>query len=248
VAKLPALIAKLAPFDGRSPETLIHVGRRVREAGFIATTKRGGGAAEMTVTHAANLLIGFNGTDVPKDAPMAVEYFRPLAHFFTKQPLQSYAQTIHAAVNAPTFGKALERLIDAVPDLIEHLKDKVRQEDDLATAEYADEYKAANPNWPKDFLIALRNEDVGLEVKFWKKMVFIELYDEDERGSRRAEISAAFADFPKRPIYFKQAWSDRRIAVSFGLPTLMAAWFALHPGKQIGSISEESLEWMRGLP
>lgn len=52
------------------------IARSVREAGLIATTKRGSGAAEMTATDAVNLIIGANAVQSPRLAAMAVEQYR----------------------------------------------------------------------------------------------------------------------------------------------------------------------------
>lgn len=71
MARLPALIDALAAVDGRPRGAIDHVGRAVREAGLIQTTKRGRGAAEMTAMDAARLVLGLYGADQPAAAAHA---------------------------------------------------------------------------------------------------------------------------------------------------------------------------------
>lgn len=120
MSKLPALVSALAKCDGRPRQTLDHIARVIREAGYIATTKRGSGAAEMTGRDAANLILGINGADIPREAPIAIDRFRSLTLEYAwafpdlVRPLDTFKQ-ISSSKN---FGEALERLIDGMPDTI----------------------------------------------------------------------------------------------------------------------------------
>lgn len=241
LVKLPLLIAKLAPFDGRATETLAHIARVIREQGYISTTKRGSGAADMTTSDAANLLIAINASEAPKDAAAAVEHFRALPNFGANWKRVPHLES-HAIFGTPTFGKALEKIIDRLPYLIDDLRafikadsDEEDQDSDIETLD-------------RDFLRLLRTKSVGLEIKFLQTTAHLELYTEDLYGDRRTELSVPFVDWFMDPTRaYKRDWADRDIAVSIGLPTLMAVWFALHPDETIGGISESSLQWMRNL-
>jgi hypothetical protein len=117
MATLPALVSAIALVDGRERKAIEHVARMVREAGFISTGKRGGGAAEMDFTAAVNLLIGLNGCDSPKDATAAIPIFRRLIPLWPARddaPLETFC----AIDNAITFGDAFEKLIEGVPELV----------------------------------------------------------------------------------------------------------------------------------
>lgn len=72
MARLPALVDALAAIDDRPRGALDFVARAVREAGFIQTTKRGRGAAEMTAADAAAFLLGCYGAREPTTAAEAV--------------------------------------------------------------------------------------------------------------------------------------------------------------------------------
>jgi hypothetical protein len=237
VAKLPALIAKLAPLDGRPMETLAHVARVIRERGLVATTKRGVGAAEMTPRDATNILIALNGAQVPKDAPDAVEYYRSLSLSRLSEPCPAYPESIYQAFNASTFGDALERLIEMVPLLVETVRKKHNQL-------YVGKREDYDDTDGTDFLLALRHADCGVEVSFEKTHAEILLYDNDELDDRQIHIHGLFVrkKAHSRGSY-QQQWADRDIVVNVGLLTLMAVWFALHPNEKIGTIAEASHQW-----
>lgn len=117
MARLPALVSALHEVDGRERVTLEHIARVVREAGLIVTTKRGSGASPMSVRDAANLLIGANGCDAPKDAALAVQRFRTLAPRYPRRADPSRAGVFLALDAAKTFGDAVEALIVGAPEL-----------------------------------------------------------------------------------------------------------------------------------
>jgi hypothetical protein len=78
VARLPAIVAKYADFDGRDLAAIKHIARTIREAGLIPTTKRGSGASPMSDREVANLLLAANGADSPAEAARAVLRLRGL--------------------------------------------------------------------------------------------------------------------------------------------------------------------------
>jgi hypothetical protein len=238
VAKLPTLIAKLAQLDGRSMETLAHVARVIRERGLMTTTKRGAGAAEMTVRDATNLLIALNGAQVPKDAPDAVEHYRSFYRSYPPEGRPGHPELEYQAFNANWFGDALEKLIESIPLLVETVR---ARHNHFYMNEREGNYDDANA---ADFLHALRSADCGVEIRFEKTYATIAVYDKDESDDRRNYILSSFALNRRRShgSYQKQ-WADREVIVSVGLLTLMAIWFALHPNERIGTISESSREW-----
>lgn len=110
MARLPALVSALHSTDGRERPTLDLIARSVREAGFIATTKRGSGAAEMGVKDAVNLLIGANAVQSPVLAGAAVRQYQT----FKQSPHGRHARgTVFSAL------AAAETLIEALAILVE---------------------------------------------------------------------------------------------------------------------------------
>ena len=219
-------------------ETLAHVARMIREQGLMTTTKRGVGAAEMTVRDATNLLIALNGAQVPKDAPEAVEHYRSFARTRLSEPRPGFPEVMYEAFNASTFGDALEKLIEVVPLLVEVVRNQ-----------HNDFYMSKGEDYDDtdgiDFLNALRHADCGVEVSFEKTHATISLYDKDEFDDRRNYIVSLFVLKRKHPrSSYQQHWADREVIVRMGLLTLMAVWFAIHPNEQIGAISETSHAWI----
>jgi hypothetical protein len=118
MAKLPKLIEALAEVDERPRSTLEYIARIVREGGELPTTKRGSGAADMTLRDAANFLIGASAAEAsPKDAPKLVRLYRALSVQAYTQPAEDGAMKRVATLisKSKTFGDALERLIEASP-------------------------------------------------------------------------------------------------------------------------------------
>ena len=111
MARLPALIDALAAADGRPRRSVDHVAREVREAGFIQTTKRGRGAAEMTSLDAAYLLLGLYGAATPADAKAAAQ---EMAEFRNIVPGSVYPE-LEAIRAAPNLLHALAALIELSP-------------------------------------------------------------------------------------------------------------------------------------
>lgn len=78
MAVLSTLVKALAEVEGLEETQVAWVGRYLREAGLVASGGRGRGGAQMTVTDAANLLIGVNATSTAKEAVGAVISIRGL--------------------------------------------------------------------------------------------------------------------------------------------------------------------------
>ncbi|WP_461653663.1 hypothetical protein [Methylorubrum aminovorans] len=78
MAVLSTLVKALAEVEGLEETQVAWVGRYLREAGLVSSGGRGRGGAQMTVTDAANLLIGVNATSTAKEAVGAVVSIRDL--------------------------------------------------------------------------------------------------------------------------------------------------------------------------
>lgn len=241
MAKLPALVSAVAKIDGRARETVDHIARVIRERGYITTGKRGGGAAEMTVREAANLLIALNGADTPKEAPAAIDRFRSLRQWAivgSGSPgsaqlakYENYPQAIKNVMDVHTFGEALDSLIEDVPDLVACLRQYCH-----------DAYNDIEPaKLDENFFGSLRLGLFGLEITFERYAAKIELYT--MYGSeRRVEFEARFMqDQDREPGFYGNAWPDRRISVTFGVPTLIAVWQVLHPNEKLPAIPDVKL-------
>jgi hypothetical protein len=79
MATLSELVSVLAKTTGLPPATVFAYGRFAREAGLISQKGHGRGAAQMSPTDAANLLIAVAGTGVTKEAGAAIKAFRSLS-------------------------------------------------------------------------------------------------------------------------------------------------------------------------
>jgi hypothetical protein len=165
MAKLPALISTLSRHDERDRSTLEHIARTIREAGHIPTTKRGIGASGMTTEAAANLFLGLNGCEAPKDAARAVERFRSLR--LRELTLQESEQDVLRKVaTAENFGIALEHLIDGSPSISKSLCGFLDAglEERVSTAYKQD---LLNLNWrllPIQFDVVLQRHPYGAQV------------------------------------------------------------------------------------
>lgn len=65
MARLPQLVEVLGKYDTRGTPAIEHIGRLIRQAGYIQTSKRGRGASEMTAADAAALILGVHISDSP---------------------------------------------------------------------------------------------------------------------------------------------------------------------------------------
>ena len=125
MAKLPTLVTALSATDGRERVTLNLIARSVREAGLIATTKRGGGASDMTARDAALLVIAANAVQHPKWAAMAAAQFRT----FKQSPHGRREQggVFGRLAQADTLGDALAVLIEEAGAINTMFEDWVKQ-------------------------------------------------------------------------------------------------------------------------
>lgn len=217
MAKLPALIRALVPLDGREQTALELIARTVREAGFIATTKRGSGASEMTAADAASLLIGANAAQSLRAAPQAVRQFRALRRLGRPD---GEAETMpngtgHKLIrDAETFGEALEALIKHLPNLDFEFMGSVpnppRQGFD-----YSDTGSITQPDIAVDF----QSTPLARITITWDKRLF----SSDPAGSFIYEYGSD-----------QQASNpDRLITTRIGRATIQALENALHAGDEL---------------
>ncbi|SIT75311.1 hypothetical protein [Pontibaca methylaminivorans] len=118
MATLPKMLELIQPFDGRDDGTLLQFGRVLREAGYIPAGKRGRGAPDLGLEHAANLLLGTYGAASPKDGPKAVANLRTLQAFVFEGNFHEGCEVLRDIMEKETFGEALEELILGVPEIL----------------------------------------------------------------------------------------------------------------------------------
>lgn len=236
MAKLPSLVTALAEMDGRDRQSVEHIGRTIREAGYIPTGKRGSGAAEMTEREAANFIIALNGADTPKECPLAIDRFRSLRQFYkgTSKDFRDYVdsfegqpEAMQAVADSRTFGEALEGLIDGVPSLAASFLQFAR-----------DQYPGnhGGKDWDTDLMSALRLTFFGVEVQFDRYAAKIDLFIMNG-SERNVQCEVRFIQDQDRDRgFYGTAWPDRRVRSTIGMPTLVAAWQGLNPGEALPGI------------
>jgi len=144
MARLPALIRAIAQHDRRGEKTIAHIARQVRDAGLIASTKRGVGASVMSFADAATLLLAVCGDNSPQGAVTAVHNLRAL------QPLpwddndrmkrEDLAEPLWFLRESMGFAGAVERLIEHAPAVARwqaNYRGKERRRDGMSEAEYS---------------------------------------------------------------------------------------------------------------
>ncbi|WP_156635395.1 hypothetical protein [Methylobacterium sp. Leaf123] len=109
MALLSTLVKAVAEIEGIDEVQVGWVARYLREAGLLSQAGRGRGAAHMSATDAANLLIGVNASSAPKDAVRAVEVYRELVCTDSIGDISSEDGSIFAL--GTSFGDSLEMAI-----------------------------------------------------------------------------------------------------------------------------------------
>ena len=115
MASIGQLITAVSEVSGVDAASVKLIARYLREAGHIAQQSTGGGAARMTYSDAAALLIGVNASSLAKDAVSAVDEVSalPLNYITDLSKQHSNYSSIYKIVSgAPSFRIALERLIE----------------------------------------------------------------------------------------------------------------------------------------
>ncbi len=216
MATLPALVKAITEVDGRDHKTIEHTARLIREAGYIPTGKRGGGAAEMDFIAAANLLIGLNGADSPKDAEWAIGVIRFLrGRGFSDN--ESLPDIFREVGSADTFGEALALLIQGAPELVAIGKDFI----DRAYHEKSRKF---------EFSEMLRGSSgirfiVNIERTFATISCFTPDFKTPVQWQARYYLDLESVSDSKAREYIGRLWGrDRKVSTKIGLPTLLKVW------------------------
>ncbi len=113
MATLSELADAVAAVEGIDPATVALIARYIREAGLISTGGRGPSAATMTLTDAANLLIGVNATTTAAEAARIVPTYRELEAHHVWLPADPADPADGSLIKYGTLGEAIEQLIYA---------------------------------------------------------------------------------------------------------------------------------------
>lgn len=222
MATLPALVDAIAKVDGRERKTLEHTARLVREAGFIPTGKRGGGAAEMDFTAAANLLIGLNGAETPKEAVSAISVIRALEGGGSTE--SSLPDPLIEIGSARTFGEALEKLIEQTPRLI------LMGEEFIYSAYWDEKKEEAHNEKTCRFMfreMISGSSGVLYSVKLLRTFATISMVTPGCNTEVQWEARYYFnpSNLSANSEFVGRAYSsDRTVTIEFGLRTLLTVW------------------------
>jgi hypothetical protein len=215
MARLPQLIDAISKTSGRDRSSVEHWARAIREAGLITTTKRGVGAAEMTTRDAANLIIAANAAENTKEALQAVPQFRDLETWYSTSETQAFEGVFARLKDAPTFGEALEELIEGVPELI------------LSFGQYLEEAYGDKAALMSDPSNAVR---LVVELGRWPATasIRIERYNQGWIADYSFEFIANMEQVKAGQYLDPPDGCDRRTTVRFGLKTVFRAWATLN--------------------
>ncbi len=221
MTRLPQLIDQVSKTSGRDRASVEHCARAIREAGFITTTKRGVGAASMTARDAANLIIAANAAESTKEALQAVPQFRSLKKWYSTAETKTFEDVFARLKAAPTFGEALEELIESAPELVASFRQYL-------DAAYGDTAGAAlaRGDWAVRLVIELGRWPASASIKI-------------ERTARTAENSGWIEAYAFNFIVDMEQVKagqyldppdgcDRKTTVRFGLKTVLGAWLTLN--------------------
>ena len=217
MATLPILVSAVAAVDGRDRATIEHTARIIREAGFIATGKRGGGAAEMDFAAAANLLIGLNAADAPKDAPAAIAFIRQLKK--RRMANETGWPILDEVAAAETFGEALERFLSGAAELF-----------DVAAALLVTAYGEGHL---RQVAVGLGPISFAIEIGRSSARLALESPGLEKKVQWAEEYTADAFD----PAYHQRAGFDRHVTVSVGAPTIIKIYTTI-TGERIECLAE----------
>lgn len=234
MATLPQLIAALQKHDGRDLGTITQFGRMIREAGYLPGGKRGAGAPKMTFGDAAVLILGLYGSSSPAAAPGYIAKMRTLApdeHVDTAHEIPP----LTCIEGAENLLDALAILIEVTPGLVVHALTVARQaasdgmvqrsEQGRTEVTQAQIERAGNAY----MAMVLRGEYLRFEVVLQRDLASMRILTDNPKKivwERRFVLDTELLNSD----YYTDALSrpaDRRTVVTFGLPTLMAAWVAV---------------------
>jgi hypothetical protein len=221
MARLPQLIDQVSKTSGRDRASVEHCARAIREAGFITTTKRGVGAASMTARDAANLIIAANAAESTKEALQAVPQFRRLKNWYSTAETETFEDVFARLKAAPTFGEALEELIESAPELVvvfqQYLNEGYGEKKAAAMARRGTGIRLVVElgRWPASASIKIERTARTVEYSGW-----IEAYAFEFIVSNEQLMAGEDLDPPEG--------CDRETTVRFGLKTVLGAWLTLN--------------------
>lgn len=218
MATLPKMLEFIQPFDGRDEGTLLQFGRVLREAGYIPAGKRGKGAPNMGLEHAANLLLGTYGAASPKDGPKAVANLRTLEANGFEGNFHGGCEVLRDIMEKATFGEALEELIIGLPELATSIVRIMDPDCNLSDEDEADwRSRTGRGMGPADVKVALY--PAGAEIAI----------DQGGRILWKARYSVN-TDRLMAGDYNDAANADRKSITKFSIRTLAAYFAALMDG------------------
>lgn len=227
MATLPKLISEIAPHDGRGEATVTQVARLLRDAGHLTKGKRGVGAAHMTSEDAAALIIGCFGAMSPKDAPAYYAQMKTLEFWYKNKdrPKRRLPEFFDSLDQGDNFQDALAGLIDAVPSIVSYFR--YLAENAAIDNCNGDQEKEADV-FDIFTRMILRGDLLKVEVTlkgFSAQILMIA----SEAGNDNVLWEATFIQSSNLFMtgFYSDERHDRRVSVTFGLPTLIAAWKAL---------------------
>jgi len=233
MAKLPALISALASCDDRSHKQLDNISRIVREAGFIRTTQRGGGASEMSWKDATNYLIGASGCYANNEAPEIIERFRSLRLKHGHTEWQGAAFLL--VTEAETFGEALEGLIRFAPSFTRKMIEFVAQD---GATKFADDLEGYVSQFAPLIIqpgVSTELANIRSRISFqrWSAEISIECFvgipDDAEWVPALRLIYGVDAELFSQGFYGPMD-GDRKVVSSVGWPTIHSLWNCVSGG------------------
>ncbi len=240
MARLPALIDALARHDRRGYSTIAHIARQVRDNGLILSSKRGVGAAVMTVKDAATLLLATCGDSSPQGAVAAVHHLRSLVPHpddpnrdMQREDMPTWMDFLREKVG---FADAVERLIANAPAIAEwheaYMLEWEQPTSGVSEAEFSMQWMvvksaAAGGSFRPGYARALRVVSYvpGLAAEIhlgrpWKGLEEVEAFHEHYAPVEAWEAAPASEAMPSQ--------TDCLITIEVGLPTLLALHVAVH--------------------
>ena len=146
MATIGQLVRAIANVSGLEESAVKLIARYARESGFIGQQSTGAGAAKMTSSDAANLLIALNASDLAKDVEQSTRLYSSLISSGSDDIFLSDAEeaafkgkSIYKACSPGlSFSEALSKLIDYA---------KIEDNGVSHLSRYLDEYKSSDKDY-----------------------------------------------------------------------------------------------------
>lgn len=226
MAKLPALVSSLSDVLGIDRKTVDYVARFIREHGYIETTGRGAGAADVSVPEVVNLLIALNAAQTTRESISVIDQFRTLKRHASWE-VDDFKKTRAKWFSAEDFGTFMNELVRDLPSII-------------------DIFDYMNTNFYPHCTLSqcFEMRVIGLEICFKSLSAEATIFVSDENG-KAPQVVRRFVtdtDLFMQGFYRSRAnasfRSDREVVVTIGHKTLIALWHLLFPAKLIPALEE----------